>query len=166
MHAEQLTQAGQVQHPRDRPGDMVRIWDPATGEQRAVLEEHHDWIQAMCPVTVADRGLLVTAGSGGTVRIWDAETGEQVTALKGRGWRRGMCSVTVAGRELLATSEDRTVQIWDPVTGACRLTVPTYHIALTVQEISGSLAIGLDAGILMIKLNPGAWMEPSRLSER
>jgi WD40 repeat protein len=66
-----------------------------------------------------------------------------------------VCAVTVNGRELLASgSDDRTVRIWDPPTGTCLLTVPTYHAALAVAWVAESLAVGLDTGILVIKLNP------------
>jgi len=46
-----------------------------------------------------------------------------------------------------------TVQIWDPATGASLLTVPTYYTALAVTQVANSLAIGLSAGILVIRLN-------------
>jgi hypothetical protein len=43
------------------------------------------------------------------------------------------------------------VRIWDPHTGACLLTVPTHYAAHAVGWLTGSLAIGLAAGLLVIK---------------
>jgi hypothetical protein len=43
------------------------------------------------------------------------------------------------------------VRIWDPETRACLLTVPTHHTALAVEWTAEWLAIGLVAGILVIK---------------
>ena len=40
----------------------VRIWDPATGEQRAALQGHQDWVRAVCAVTVDGRDLLASGG--------------------------------------------------------------------------------------------------------
>jgi WD40 repeat protein len=133
----------------------VRLWDPDTGEQHGELDADEDWVSAMCPVTLADRPALATAVLDGTVRIWDLGTGEELSALTGhQDSINAMCTVTIADRVLLVTAgSDRTVRIWDPVTGACLLTVPTHYAATAVTWIGNSLAIGLDAGILVIKAN-------------
>jgi len=136
----------------------VRIWDPTTGRQEAVLEACQEYAFSVCPVTVAGRQLLASSGIDGMVRIWDPTTGGQEAVLEGhQGQANGVCPVTVDGRDLLASaSADRTVRIWDPSTGACLLTVPTHHEALAVAWVAESLAIGLTAGILVIKLNAAA----------
>jgi len=137
---------------------MVRIWDPATGQQRTLLEGRGVF-WAVCPVTVAGEGLLASAGGNGTVRIWDPGTGQQRTVLEGhRADVNDVCPVTMAGRQLLAsTGDDGTVRIWDPETGACRLTVPTYYPGEAIAWVAGSLAIGLGAGILVIKPRAAGW---------
>jgi hypothetical protein len=62
--------------------------------------------------------------------------------------------VVSGGRHLLASaSNDRTVRIWDPETITCALIIPTHYIALALQQVADSLAIGLKSGILMIKIN-------------
>ena len=137
---------------------MVRIWDPETGQQRTPLEGR-GVLWAVCPVTVAGEELLASAGSDGTVRIWDPETGQQRTVLEGhRAEVGGVCPVTVAGRELLASAgDDGTVRIWDPETGACPLTVPTHYPPQATAWVAGSLAVGLGAGILVIKPRAAGW---------
>jgi WD40 repeat protein len=68
---------------------------------------------------------------------------------------RAMCAVPAGGTTLLATaSEDGTVRLWDPQTGNCVVTVPVHHAALAVAAVDDSLAIGLDAGTLLIKPAP------------
>jgi WD40 repeat protein len=132
---------------------IVRIWDPATGEQRATLKGHRRPVRAVCRVAVAGHELLASASDDKTVRIWDPSTGEQRATLEGhQGEVRAVCAVTVAGRDLLASaSDDKTVRIWDPETRACLVTVPSYHSALAVAYTADSLAIGLTAGILVVK---------------
>jgi WD40 repeat protein len=137
---------------------MVRIWDPETGQQRTLLEGR-GVLRAVCSVTAAGEELLASAGSDGTVRIWDPETGQQRTVLEGhRVDVNGVCPVTVAGKELLASvGDDGMVRIWDPETGASPLTVPTYYPGEAIAWVAGSLAIGLGAGILVIKPRAAGW---------
>jgi hypothetical protein len=52
----------------------VRIWDRQTGEQHPTLEGHQDWVHGGCPVTVAGRELLASAGDDYTMRIWGPQT--------------------------------------------------------------------------------------------
>ena len=64
-----------------------------------------------------------------------------------------MCAVTVGGRDLLASaSADRTVRLWDPVTGTAVLVIPVYHAALAVTAIGDQLVSGLSAGVLVVRL--------------
>ena len=113
-------------------GLTVRIWDPKSGRQTDALRGHrqgsgadrlwisrHDWIGALCAVTVAGRQLLACAGEDQTVKICDPETGQQITAMEGhQGAVRALCTtITLAGRQLLASaSDDHSVRIWDPQT--------------------------------------------------
>ncbi|HYA50041.1 MAG TPA: WD40 repeat domain-containing protein, partial [Streptosporangiaceae bacterium] len=131
----------------------VRIWDPQTGQQRATLAGHHGGVWSVCPVTAAGKELLASAGRDGTVRIWDPQTGQQRTTLEGHQREvNGVCPVTMAGKQLLASAgSDRTVRIWDPQTGACPLIIPTFYPGEAIAWVAQSLAIGLGAGILMIK---------------
>jgi WD40 repeat protein len=148
-----VTVAGKQLLASGGDGGTVRIWDPETGQQRTTLEGRQGGVYSVCPVTVAGKQLLASAGSDGIVRIWDPETGQQRTVLEGhRADVGGVCPVTVAGKELLASAgDDGTVRVWDPQTGACHLTVPTYYPGEAIAWVAGSLAIGLGAGILVIK---------------
>ena len=66
-------------------------------------------------------------------------------------------AVQVGGRQLLASaSDDETVRVWDPVTGACTLTIPVHHSALAVVWVRGRLAVGLSVGILVADLHVSA----------
>ena len=137
----------------------VRIWDPGTGQQRTVLEGHRSVLWSVCPVTVAGRNLLASASSDGTVRVWDPGTGQQRMVLEGHQSEiGGVCRMTVAGKDMLASAgDDGTVRIWDPETGVCLLTVPTHYPPQATAWVAGSLAIGLGAGILVIKPRAAGW---------
>jgi hypothetical protein len=51
------------------------------------------------------------------------------------------------------------VRIWDPSTSACLLTVPTHHAARAISQVGDFAAIGLYAGVLMIKPQL-TWADP------
>ena len=135
----------------------VRIWDPRTGKQRAVLKGHRGrltGVSGVCTVTVDGRPLLASAGHDQTVRIWEPRTGEQRAVLEGhRGPVLGVCPVIADGRTLLASAGDRTVRIWDPASGLPLVTIPTHYSARAVAQVADVLAIGLEVGILVVKLS-------------
>ena len=63
----------------------ARIWDAASGRQRAVLVGHRDCVSAVA--VAPDGGWLATASYDGTARIWDAPSGRQRAVLVGhQGW--------------------------------------------------------------------------------
>jgi hypothetical protein len=68
-------------------------------------------------------------------------------SLAGRG-RRGRGKADQPGRH------DRTVRIWDPNVATCLLTLPLHHEGLAIAAAGDFVAIGLDAGILVIELSP------------
>ena len=90
--------------------------------ERVTTDGHQGAVNGVCPVTVAGKELLATAGGDRTVRIWDPGTGQQRATLEGhQGGVWSACPVTVAGKKLLASGgEDGTVRIWDPGTGQQR----------------------------------------------
>ena len=105
-----------------RSGDgSVRIWDPATGQQRAALTGHTGRVSA---VAIAPDGTwLATAGGDGSVRIWDPATGKQRATLTGHtGWVRAV-AIAPDGAWLATGGDDGTVRIWDPATGRQRATL-------------------------------------------
>ncbi len=137
----------------------VRIWDPRTGHQHATLrsplnDRVRNWVHALCAVRVDGQDLLAVGYWDGTVRIWDPRTGQQHATLEGHEEHvTAVCAVRVDGQDLLASgSKDRTVRIWDPKTYAGMLTLPTHYTVSAVAWVADSLAVGLEAGVLVIKL--------------
>jgi WD40 repeat protein len=134
---------------------VVRLWDPATGTLERELRCHHAATTALCAVPVGGRHLLASASDDHTVLLWEPESGDRVRALHGHnGPVTGLCVVPDGNDHLLAsTSHDRTVSLWEPATGAVRRTIPVYHRALACCYVSGTLGIGMDTGILAIRLD-------------
>jgi len=143
----------------------VRLWDLWTGEESAVLEGHDGVVNAVCAMTLDGQAVLVSGGTDYTVRLWDPLTSRQLFVMDGHkeGVQTNISTtgdhgvnavgcVTVGTRTFpVSGGRDKTVRLWDPRTGSCLLTMPTHHRIQDVAGVSGSLAITLDEGILMIK---------------
>lgn len=65
----------------------VRIWDPATGKCRGVLEGHRDTVKA---VTFSPDGKLLASASGDdtgcTAKLWSWKTGECIQEFERNPW--------------------------------------------------------------------------------
>ena len=75
------TQDGQPRLASGGGDGTVRIWDPATGTQLAVLEHHTGAVMAVCTCTQDGQSRLASGGDDRTVRIWDPGTGVGQIAL-------------------------------------------------------------------------------------
>ena len=98
--------------------DGVRIWDAATGRERATLAGHTGPVAAVA--VAPDGSWLATGGGDGTVRIWDAATAKERAAWTAHtgGPFGGVAAVAVApdGSWLATGGGDGTVRIWDAAT--------------------------------------------------
>jgi WD40 repeat protein len=93
----------------------VRIWDPTTGSLELIFTGHDDWVSSICAYTHYGHTRLAIV-SNNNVRIWNPTT--DFLADPGN-WVRSVCGYTLGrGTHLAAASDDRTVRIWNPATGA------------------------------------------------
>jgi diguanylate cyclase (GGDEF)-like protein len=137
--------------------------------ERAVLEGHTQWVNAVCEVSAGGRTLLASGGDDGTVRVWDPVTGAERARLEGHtGGVRSVCVVDVGGHVLLASGgDDGTVRVRDPVTGAERARLEGHtHWVNTVCGVSAGgrtlLASGGDDGTVRV-WDPVTGVEQARL---
>jgi WD40 repeat protein len=93
----------------------VRIWDAATGRERAVLEGHTRWRAALA--VAPDGSWLASADDDRTVRIWDVATSRERAVLTGHTSDVWAVAVAPDGGWLASASGDWTVRIWDVATG-------------------------------------------------
>ena len=80
----------------------MRIWDAATGQERAILKGHTGPVSAVA--VAPDGSWLASGGDDGTVRIWDAATGRERAILKGHTSPVGAVAVAPDGSWLASAS--------------------------------------------------------------
>jgi WD40 repeat protein len=145
----------------------VRIWEVATGQERAALQDRNNW--AVAALAVAPDGSWLASGSwGGTVRIWDVATGQERATLTGHTSSAMALAVTAVapavtavavapdGSWLASGSDDGTVRIWDVATWQVQALMRLESsVKATAWLGSNALVVGGSAGLYLFGFYTG-----------
>jgi WD40 repeat protein/tRNA A-37 threonylcarbamoyl transferase component Bud32 len=97
--------------------DGAKLWDPSTGECRAVLGDH---TRVVYGVAFGRRGALVVTGSqDASVMLWDAASGRNLNRLAQPAQVQDV-AVSPDDALLAAGGNDGSVQVWDVAAGQLR----------------------------------------------
>lgn len=133
-------------------GGGLPVWEVAAGT-RTDLATHG--LVVRC---VAVAGTVAVGGSRDAVCVWDLRTGRRRYALVGH--RADVTSVAVSGDGLRAVSgsADRTIRVWDVVTGQCFGTISGHpYVASVAVSFDGAVAVSasLDGTLKAWELRTG-----------
>jgi len=92
----------------------IKLWDLAANPVRCRLQLPGDYAVAFAP-----DGKTLAAGSanGAPLRLWDVGTGRAIITRKTYSWTVSCVAFSPDGKTLAIGSDDRTVKVWEPVTG-------------------------------------------------
>jgi WD40 repeat protein len=94
-------------------GPVLRVWDPATGQELFQdFDGHHAGVAA---VAVSPDGKLVATG-GDDLRIWDAATSKSLRRISIKGGINAL-AFSPDGKLLASAGKDRIVHLWEVATG-------------------------------------------------
>jgi WD40 repeat protein len=96
--------------------NTLRIWDAASGTERATLSGHAGSVTACC--VSPDGTWIVSASEDGTLKIWDAANGSERATLTGHAGRVYACAVSPDGTWIVSAGADSSVKVWDVERGA------------------------------------------------
>jgi WD40 repeat protein len=93
----------------------LRVWDPFTGNQIAVLNGHSGGVEdfSFSP----DKKYLITASIDRNAIIWDCSTWRMLYRLEGHSSRINSARFSSDSKYALTASDDSRVKIWDTSTG-------------------------------------------------
>jgi WD40 repeat protein len=98
----------------------VRLWDPDTGRERAVLRDHQTIVAALA---FRPDGRVIASGSleaQDNVRLWEPATSRLIKTLSGHTGPVRSVTFSSDGGMLASAGSDRTVRLWVGATGALR----------------------------------------------
>jgi WD40 repeat protein len=138
----------------------VRLWDPVTGNLIGQpLTGHTHFVRALAVAPLPNGQVVIASASvDRTVRLWDPITGNLIgQPLTGHSAPvEALQTISLSdGRTLLVSgSDDRTVRVWELDT---QRLVRVLHLGIPVNSLAAvgsALAVGSDAGLLMLELSP------------
>jgi WD40 repeat protein len=135
--------------------DTVKIWDTTTRQQRFELSGDRSSTSTM--VIAPDGTWVATAGGYyGTVQIRDTTTGRQRTELTAHIGEVNAMAVTRDGTWLATAGADRTVRVWNVVTGSCCATTRVEKkVSVCIWDSRGRfLIVGGEAGLYRFDYRP------------
>jgi WD40 repeat protein len=89
--------------------ETVRVWDLATGDLRATLTGHKDWVNAVACTTLNGTPVAVTASHDGTVRVWDLTSAAERAIFYYAGHVSGALAIGPANEIIIGIGWDLVV---------------------------------------------------------
>src|ERR1017187_4496051 len=137
----------------DRP---VRVWDIATGRERALLGSPAGSVRAVATAAAPDGTWLATGSSDRPARIWDIATGRERAVLKNHTDCVTAVAVAPDGTWLATASRDGTARIWDAAGGHPRALLQVDGpLSACAWPSTDALAVGGSAGLYLFRFVPG-----------
>jgi WD40 repeat protein len=143
----------------------VKLWDAATGQERATLQQPQYWHPGIFALAFSPDGSTLAAGDislrpwGYGLRRWDVASFKEHSFLVAHSFERILClAFSPDGRHLVGGTRTRTVQRWDLAPGRERA-------GFTLGAEVRSLAFSPDGTALVVATGPRVEVRDGRTGE-
>ncbi len=138
--------------------NLVKLWDPKTGNRLRTLPGHAGAIQALA--ISSDGQTLVSGSDDQTIKVWKLGTGKLLRSLSGHRDAVAALAISPDGQTLVSGSADRTIRVWRLSTGQLlhTLTGSTNSVSSLVIAPDGQTLVSCsgEATVRLWNLQTGA----------
>ena len=131
-------------------GDIrIWIWDTETGQQIALLKQHHGHVTRT--ILSPDGSTFVSGSKDNTIRLWNLETGEHIRTFKGYDPYSPIV-FSQDGRILASGGKNAEILLWDISTGRIKTTFTAYNPIRSIdfaEDDKSLMTSGTDGTILL-----------------
>ena len=107
----------------NRPDSFLRVWDIESGNCIQTFEGHLDGVNSLA---ITPNGRFAVSGGGNkgrnqdySINVWEIKSGRCIHSLKGHTEAITSLIITFDGLRIISASDDRTLRIWDVISGEC-----------------------------------------------
>jgi WD40 repeat protein len=93
----------------------IRIFDVSTGQMGLSIENHGDWVTAVCWTTDGEK--LASASRDKTAKFFDADSGGLLATFSAHGQPVHDVVVSADGKQVFSAGADNQVRAWNPQDG-------------------------------------------------
>jgi len=113
--------------------ETVRLWDVATGQQKAAFTEHEGGVSSVA--YSPDGRTLASACYDGRVRLWDVATKQQKATLRGHTGNVTSIAYSPDGKTIASGAGFQGLQLLDVGTGVARTTTSKFEQIATISSL-------------------------------
>src|SRR5262249_4349627 len=99
----------------------IRIWDVATWRERPLPDGPEDAAESLA---YSPDGKFLASTCGNRIWLWEAATGKVFRKIDAGTDRVRFVTFSADGKSLISGTEDCTLHVWDPETGAEKRRIP------------------------------------------
>jgi RNA polymerase sigma factor (sigma-70 family) len=122
-------------------GPWLIFWNAVTGKE---LRRHKGSTDYYSEIVFSPNGAMLAANEGDDVVVRDAKAGQELHRLRGHKGPIGSISWSARGDRLASTARDRTIRLWDPLTGKELLRIDDAH-----EQDAHSVALAPDGSFIL-----------------